>query len=295
MKRVVVRLMGGLGNQLFGYAAARRLALKNDAELVLDTVSGFKRDFRYRRTFALQEFNLAGRVATPWERLEPFERLRRGLWRARERRLPFAQRNYLEQEGADFDARLLRHQVRRDTYIEGVWTSEDYFKDVQDTIRADLAIRPPTDRLNQEMSTRIAALKAPISVHVRFFSLPGYANADQHVAADYYRRAAAYLDERIEDGTFVVFSDRPQEAMAALGLPEQRTLLVDHNTEHTAHADMWLMQQCQHFITANSTFSWWGAWLGERPGKQVVVPSVQTIPHPNWNIKGLIPDRWVQL
>lgn len=77
--KLIVRLKGGLGNQLFGYAAARRLALVNRAELVLDDVSGFARDWQYRRQFMLDSFNISGRRATPAERFEPFERYRRGM------------------------------------------------------------------------------------------------------------------------------------------------------------------------------------------------------------------------
>src|SRR6267154_4898422 len=79
VKKVIARMRGGLGNQLFCYAAARRLALVNDAELVIDDVTGFARDRQYRRRYALDRFRIAARKATPAERLEPFERYRRGL------------------------------------------------------------------------------------------------------------------------------------------------------------------------------------------------------------------------
>ena len=99
MAKVIARIKGGLGNQLFCYAAARRLALVNGADLMLDDVTGFARDYQYRRRYALDHFNIMARKATPAERLEPFERLRRGVARAISRRLPFERRMYLEQEG----------------------------------------------------------------------------------------------------------------------------------------------------------------------------------------------------
>ena len=135
--KVIVRILGGLGNQLFCYAAARRLALVNDAELVLDTVSGFTYDRVYRRQYQLDHFNIPCRKATPTERLEPFGRLRRWLLRTWNRRLPFEKRSYIFQEGLDFDPRLLEFKPRGTVYLEGYWQSEKYFKDVEDIIRQE--------------------------------------------------------------------------------------------------------------------------------------------------------------
>ena len=107
MNKVITRIKGGVGNQLFCYAAARRLALVNNAELVIDDVTGFARDRQYRRKYMLDRFSIPFRKATSAERLEPFERYRRGIMKWLSRRKPFAERRYLEQEGIDIDERLL--------------------------------------------------------------------------------------------------------------------------------------------------------------------------------------------
>src|SRR6266568_7782352 len=101
-RRVISRIRGGLGNQLFCYAAARRLALVNNAELVIDNVSGFVRDRMYCRKYMLDRFQIPVRKATPVERLEPFERYRRGMMKRLAYRKAFTERRYLEQEGIDF-------------------------------------------------------------------------------------------------------------------------------------------------------------------------------------------------
>ena len=113
-RKIITRIKGGLGNQLFCYAAARRLALVNSAELVIDDVTGFVRDHNYRRRYALDHFHIPARKATPAERLEPFERYRRGLMKWSSRRKQFAERRYVEQEGEDFDHRLLALKVKWD-------------------------------------------------------------------------------------------------------------------------------------------------------------------------------------
>ena len=94
MNKIIPRIFGGLGNQLFCYAAARRLALVNDAELVIDDVTGFARDREYRRQYMLDRFRIPVRKATPAERLEPFERYRRGLMKWLSRSKPFMERHY---------------------------------------------------------------------------------------------------------------------------------------------------------------------------------------------------------
>lgn len=119
--KLIPRIFGGLGNQLFCYAAARRLALVDQAELVIDDVSGFVRDHGYQRHYQLGHFNIPCRKATPAERLEPFSRVRRYLKRRWNQRLPFAQRAYLVQAGIDFDPCILHFKPQGTVYLEGYW------------------------------------------------------------------------------------------------------------------------------------------------------------------------------
>ena len=296
-KHLTVRLKGGLGNQLFCYAAARRLALKGNAELVIDDVTGFIRDKQYKRQFALEKFNISARLATPSERMEPFERYRRALAKWRERRKPYDERSYLEQEGRDFDPRLLTLRPRGDLYLDGLWQSEAYFKDVEAIIRRDLTIQPPSDRVNQEAAARIQDCENSVALHVRWFDAPG-ANAREHnVSRSYYQRALNYAQAKLGQPHFFLFSDDPRAAAKKLALPEASYTLVAHNVgDEFAYADMWLMSQCRHFITANSTFSWWGAWLGEKTNGEVLAPSPTTFQPVNaWCTKDLLPARWIKL
>ena len=154
-RKIITRVKGGLGNQLFCYAAARRLAWINNAELVIDDITGFARDRLYYRRYMLDHFNISARKATPFERLEPFERYRRGFMKWLSRRKPFAQRGYLEQEGQEFDQRLLVLKVNGLLYLDGLWQSEGYFVDMEQTIRDDLRIASPPDALNQRMGDEI--------------------------------------------------------------------------------------------------------------------------------------------
>ncbi len=295
MSKVYVRIIGGIGNQLFCYAAARRLALANDAELIIDDVSGFILDKRYRRRYQLDHFNIPCRKANPAERLEPFPRFRRHLMRLCNRPLPFEKRTYITQEGIDYDPRLLTVRVANNLYLEGYWQSENYFKDEEATIRNDLRIKPSNNGTDLAMAQHIRDCRA-IAVHVRFFDPPDAPN-NINAPRDYYSRAVAEMQGRYPDAHFFLFSDAPEAARHMLNLPEQRITLLSHNGgEVKAWADLWLMTLCRHFIIANSSFSWWGAWLCDGRNKQVIAPGFETrCKQAAWGFKGLLPSNWTRL
>lgn len=294
MVKIITRIKGGIGNQLFCYAAARRLALVNNAELIIDNATGFSRDVQYRRKYALDAFQIPARKATPKERMEPFERYRRGMMKMVSRWKPFSKRHYLEQEGRDFDRRLLDLKVQGTLYLDGLWQSEGYFKDVEQIIREDLQIIPPKDVHNHYMAEEIRNNNS-IALHVRWFDMPG--NTGTHnVSTEYYQRAVALMEKEIKSPHYFLFSDAPEAAILKLTLPKDRvTLVSDNRGDDNAYADLWLMSQCRHFIIANSTFSWWGAWLGGGDKKIVMAPDLNLDGKTAWGFKGLIPNSWLRI
>ncbi len=293
--KVIVRVKGGLGNQLFGYAAGRRLALVNHAELVIDDVTGFLRDHQYRRQYALDKFAIPARKAMPSERMEPFERYRRGLVKFINRHKRYNKRGYIEQEGIDFDSRLLEFKPKGTVYLDGYWQSENYFKDVKETIKHDLQIAPPMDQANQIMAERMQSCNA-VSIHVRWYGDPQSKRdtAENNMGRDYYLRAIDRITNKISDLHFFLFSDDPLSAKKMLALPESLITSVDLNRQDgMAYLDFWLMSFCKHFIIANSTFSWWGAWLTESKSTIVISPDRRIEGISAWGFRGLIPDRWL--
>lgn len=295
MSKIISRIFGGIGNQLFCYAAARRLALKNNAELVIDDVSGFVHIRDFQRQYQLDHFSISCRKAIASERLEPLSRIRRYLKRACNYCRPFKERSYIRQEGIDFDPRLLEVKPHGTLYVEGYWQSEDYFKDVEGTIRADLQIPYPVDVVNLTLGARIRDCLA-VAVHVRFFDEPNEIGRN-NVPDDYYARAVEQMEVLAPNAQYFIFSDCPAAARVRIPLPDDRITCVSHNRgDKNACADLWLMTQCRHFIIANSTFSWWGAWLAGHAKKYVIAPGLEMRGGKmSWGFKGLLPKEWIKI
>lgn len=296
--KLITRIKGGLGNQLFCYAAARRLAYKNGAELVLDDVTGFQYDHRYKRQYALDAFHIPARRATALERQEPLGRLRRMWMRRASAPLPLSQKRYILQSGVDFDEALLSLVLQPGlTYFDGFGQSERYFADIEDIIRDDLRITPPTDPANQAMGARIQSAHS-VALHVRWFDGGGQASVS-NMSQSYYRSAISHLESHMAQPDFFIFSDdveRAADMLAPLMAEREHTFVDLNRASGDASKDLWLMTQCQHFVIGNSTFAWWAAWLGERKGStRVVAPGLNIDPHTTttaWGFPYLLPERW---
>ncbi len=292
---MVACIKGGIGNQLFSYAAARSLALKNNADLVIDAENGFKNDHYYKRTYQLDNFLIACPKASYLERLQPFPRLRKKLYRTYNQFFGFGKGKYIEQVGVDYDPRFLEIKFDGMVYIEGYWQSEKYFKNVEAVIRNDLIIKAPKDLKNQSMAAQIRSVNA-VAIHLRFFDLSGD-DSGNNVSKEYYLNAIKLIEELESDVHYFLFSNEPDEILKVLDLKNDNFTIVNHNLgDDLAYADLWLMSLCRHFIIANSTFSWWGAWLGSFCEKKVIAPGLKKFKGKTWwGFNGLIPSNWIQI
>jgi hypothetical protein len=151
---------------------------------------------------------------------------------------------------------------------------------------------PPQDAKNRAIASQMSTCNA-VAVHVRWFDLPSAMTTLHNISADYYRRAIDVINRSISNPHFFLFSDDPNSARSLLGLSAGCLTCVDHNRgNENAYADLWLMTHCKHFIIANSTFSWWGAWLSLYKGKIVVAPDIVQSGISSWGFKGLVPEEW---
>lgn len=271
---VIARVFGGLGNQLFIYAAARSLALRNHAELVLDTTSGFKEDRFFHRQFLLDRFNVQYSPACAHDLLlrpTPFGRIARAAARRANRVLPCSYRFYLTEE-TGFAHHNAPMGAGKRIYLEGYWQSEEYFKGCEAAIRRDLTLTTPPGAYSQTVAGEIARTDS-VAVHYR--SLVGVGKDTRgsvRLPRTYYQNCLRIVKQHLMRPHLFFFADCAGafDDLVTADLPY--TLIAHDRPDDHACEDLWLMSRCKHHVIANSTFSWWGAWLGENPGKIVFAP-----------------------
>lgn len=269
---VIAIVKGGLGNQLFIYAAARAFALRTGRKLFLDSIRGFQKD-GYGRQYRLDRFPIqAATMPEEWKIAPDLKHLRHKTIRAFNKFLPRESRSYLSEireQGAEQLTALF--PIKSRVTLLGYWQDEDYFSDFSLQIRDELAVPAPSDSRNSEAGKRYSEIES-VSLHIR------RVRYNPCLTSDYYQKAIGKIKERIANPHFVVFGDDPEWARRELDFGGCGMDLVTHNPEDEL-ADLWLMGQCRHAIVANSSFSWWGAWLGGRHEDQAVCfPSEPALP-----------------
>jgi len=290
---IAVRLMGGLGNQIFQYAVGRSLAAARDTELVLDlgwfSAEGGRASSP--RQYELGAFDLPARTI----RVSPL-RIKLLERRATRRlsRLTWASPGLtlVREKGANFDPAI--SQTPDDSLLIGFWQSEQYFHDTAKTLRGELTCRRPFDAPGTEVARKIAASKS-LGIHVRrgdYVTNP--ATNEFHGALDreYYEHAVAFVLDRAPIQQVFVFSDDPDWAREALSFSLPTTHVSREGRDHVD--DLRLLQMCDHQVIANSSFSWWAAWLNDNPEKIVVAPR-QWFRDSSIDTTDLIPPSWYRL
>jgi hypothetical protein len=292
---IIVRLAGGMANQMFPYAIGRHLAHKLGTELKLD-ISGFhvyknRKDIAFRR-YALDVFNIVASFATP-EEIKSLTVREKNLFERLFKKKAGYPNSYVKEQQRHFDPSIL--DLKGDLYLEGNWNSPKYFDDIDHIIRNDFTFRQPPLEINLELIDRILSLNA-VSIHVRRGDYVWNTKVNSYhglCGLEYYQRAAKHIADHVESPHFFIFSDDTAWVHQNMHL-DGPTTIVDQNSPMQGHEDMRLMSLCHHNIIANSGFSWWAAWLNQHPGKIVVAP-IRWVVTPKHNTGSLVPQDWIRL
>lgn len=286
---ILIEMSGGLGNQMFQYALYRRM-LSLGKEVYLDTSY-------YRSGERLREFELA-QLSLPMQIMSDAEVNR---CRGYGYQTSFAEKVALRLRGTRLTAyqdQLEYYQPQifemEDVYLQGYWQSEQYFREIADEIRLAYDIHPTPGPVKQECLDYIQnADRVTVSLHVRLgdYVEPQNARVYGGICTEaYYRNAVAHIREHVENPLFVVFSDNMEQAMQMIRGEDVYYVRSEENG--SSLTDMYLMSQCRHHIIANSTYSWWGAWLTETVDTIVVAPERWFANHEHSDV---ICDRWVHM
>ncbi|MCY7332475.1 MAG: alpha-1,2-fucosyltransferase [Pseudanabaena sp. CAN_BIN31] len=292
---ILVKLQGGLGNQMFQYATARRLAEKHSTILKLD-LTEFE-SYKLRK-YDLHCFHIWEYLATKSEindivyshnNLNKFKQkvsLKLGFKK-------YKNSNWIIEKQFHFDPDIL--EAPNNILLEGYWQSEKYFADISDILRREFVVKYQQDSQSQRFAELIQSTES-VSLHVRrtdyvqnTLTNKIHGTCDQ----DYYDRSVGYISDRVSNPHFFIFSDEPQWARDNLKLSFPTTI-VDCNDSSRNYEDLRLMSMCKHNIIANSSFSWWGGWLNLNPKKLVIAPQ-KWFNDETRNTQDIIPEQWIKM
>lgn len=293
---IVVKLIGGLGNQLFQYAAGRALSTYHKTELFLDPshLKLISNGAYTQRNFELDNLNITAQMVDKtvlnnfnFEQNKTLIKLKKLSPRL------FSNMIFNEHQ---FNFHSEFFKLPKDTYLNGFWQSEKYFNAVRDKLLSEITLKEPLSSFASALHKRISEPNS-VSLHVRrgdFVSLQSANQFHGYIGLDYYKVAVEQIKSKIPDPVFFIFSDDIEWCKTNLSFLENKEYIEGKNNGISTQEELILMSNCKHNIIANSSFSWWGAWLNKNKDKIVMAPK-------NWfaekkiNTNDLIPPTWIKI
>ena len=294
---IIVKLLGGLGNQMFQYAAARRLAEFHHTVLKLDVTEledrVYKENFTYRY-YSLNVFNIKEHIAQPHE-IASYQKKHQGIIAKALNKVKQKLDTHfiIREKHFHFDENFLH--ALDNSYIDGYWQSEKYFKPIEEIIRKEFTFQNEPEGKNNELSQLISDT-CSVSIHVRrgdYVTNKVIRQFHGVCSIDYYKEAVAQIAQNLTNPHFFLFSDDTDWVKKNI-IFNHPTIYVDHNKAVKHYKDMHLMSLCKHNIIANSAFSWWGAWINTNKDKIVIAPK-KWFNDASVNTQDLIPEQWIRM
>jgi len=300
---IIVQLKGGLGNQMFQYAAGRALARQKNTILKIDLSylsNGVLGENVAYRKYGLNRFHIVENIITD-EELKSFIRKSRifskskitWLNRKLSYRIPLS--TIINQNGHGYDPMFFTQS--KNSFLVGYWQSAEFFRGSEEIIRKDFRFKDIPDSANKELFKAIGECES-VAVHIRrgdFKNLPVLGMT----GTGYYLKAISYLVERISNPVLYFFSDemnwvKENFNSVFTGIP--KNFAEVNNSAGSEADDLRLMSNCKHNIIGNSTFGWWGAWLNSNPEKIVIAPETLFADREiNAQLQTMIPCDWIRL
>jgi len=292
---IIAQLQGGLGNQLFQYATARALAHKHQCALLLDQ-GWFAKSYDdvTPRELLLSSLNTKGALIS----LEPLLKRPKRIRRILQKLWPINPYVYSERTPYRFDPHLLKAPAfkTQNLYLMGYWQSYRYFESVKKILQAEITPASPLDQHYQNYLNQIQASSSAM-VHVRrgdYVHLASAAKVHGFIGLEYYQQGMDRLLEKNPNIQFFVFSDDLDWVKANLPHQNRITFIESLESNDAVIQELELMTHCQYHLIANSSLSWWAAWLAKNPDNLVICPS-------NWtndltmNWDDLLPAHWQRI
>lgn len=285
---VIMYIGGGLANKMFQYAFS--LAIKKKRyDVVYDTIT-FKTEFVHDRVELDDIF--------PNVNMNKISKS--GYWAAGKqnklaRLVKRISPKYITEHAYLFNDKVWK-QIKQNCYVESSWQDENYFISAADEVREAFKFSPFEDKRNQEIEQAMASSNS-VAIHIRKGDGYGTWNIFSNTCPkEYYDKALAYIKEHVENPKFFIFTDSPDVVKEYLDIDDYTLINWNPTSGKGNYWDMQLMSCAKHNVIANSTYSWWGAWLNSNPNKIVIGPKFWFNPECQYaHINHIIPNHWIKL
>lgn len=284
---IITEISGGLGNQMFKYAMAKNLALKNGVDLKLD-LTWFEKEKinETSRVYGLDIFKISEKKASQKEILKPKDREWKNGKRFLIHNLIHANKNIYIKENY-FQPKKLN--FNKDIYLDGAWQSEKYFKDIKKELLEIFSLKEQFNNFRKDLKLEIKNSNS-ISLHIRRTDYIKKSHKYEICNLEYYEQAINKMVLKEKNIKIFIFSDDINWVKSNLKT-HSPIVFVENNRDYE---DLILMSLCKHNIIANSSFGWWGAWLNQNLDKIVIAPKKWFI-NKERDINNLIPSKWLQI
>lgn len=292
---IIAQLQGGLGNQLFQYATARSLSLSKNASLLFDH-GWYKQHYQdvTPRELQISLLNTKGVLISyepPIKRPKRIRRIAQKFW-------PLNPYIFAEQTPYRFDFRLSKAPAfnQQNLYLMGYWQSYKYFEDIRSILLSELTPKSPLNPKYQDYLKKMRATSS-VMIHVRrgdYVHLSSAAKVHGFIGLNYYQIGMNKLLEQNSNIEFFVFSDDLEWAKSNLPFQEKISFIESIDSDDAVVQELELMTHCKYHLIANSSLSWWGAWLRKENGGTVICPKHWTNDL-NMNWDDLLPNAWERI
>jgi len=262
---IIVKIIGGLGNQMFQYAYAK--ALEQKGYNVKIDINAFE-TYNLHGGYQLNKYNIDLQYSTEEENRKFYKN---NLLSKILKRLGLNNSKIFEEKSLLFDESLLR--IEDGKYIQGYFQSEKYFLNIREILIKQFIINTHISSYTKEMKRKVLSIKNSCSIHVRRGDFTNSVNKNLHGTCniEYYEKAIELMNNKEENINYFIFSDDIDWVKDNLKV--NNAVYIDSKEKRIPHEDIYLMSLCSHNIIANSSFSWWGAWLNQNDNKIVIAPS----------------------
>jgi len=262
---IIIKIVGGLGNQMFQYAYAKSLKQKG-YEVKMD-ISPFD-TYKLHGGYQLDKYNISLQSSSVEENNKYYSN---SIFTKVLRKVGIETSKAISEKSLLFDKDFLN--TEDNNYVEGYFQSEKYFKNIRNILLKEFTIKQELSNYTKKIQKNIEEAQNSCSIHIRRGDFIHEQNTNIHGACslDYYKKAINYIDENITNTKYFIFSDDIKWCKE--NLETKNAIFVDSKEKRIAHEDMYLMSLCNHNIIANSSFSWWGAWLNKHQDKTVIAPA----------------------